>query len=608
MSTKKEIGQLRECMRREGIDLYLVPTADFHESEYAGEHFAVRKFLSGFTGSAGTLVVAGEEAGLWTDGRYFIQAERQLEGSGITLYRMDTEGTPEVAEFIADRLPEGGVLGFDGRVVNARLGEKLAEKIAPKNGTIRWDKDLADEIWAGRPPISAEPAFLLEERYAGKSCGQKLAELRETMAKEGAQVFLLTTLDDIAWLFNIRGNDIPCNPVVMAYAAITPAGGALFVNEAVLNDEIRAELSANQIAVQPYDFIYESVKEIPQIASVQGGTAQTGILLNKGKVNYALVHSLPEGVRIVDKPNPTTLAKAVKNPVEIENLRRSHLKDGVAVTKFMYWLKKNVGKMEITELSASDYLESLRREQEGFIELSFGTIAAYNANAAMMHYSASDESNAVLRPEGFLLVDSGGQYYEGTTDITRTFVLGPVCDEWKKHYTLVAKGMLNLANAKFLYGCTGINLDILCRGPLWNLLIDYRCGTGHGVGYLLNVHEAPNGFRWKVVPERNDSAVLEEGMVTTDEPGVYVENSHGIRIENELVCRKDAKNEYGQFMSFETITYAPIDLDAISLEYLNDTDLKQLNDYHSMVREKLSPYLAAEEAEWLREATRPLSR
>ena len=597
MSARDRIAQLRACMAEAGVDIYLVPTADFHESEYAGPHFGVRKFLSGFTGSAGTLVVTAAEAGLWTDGRYFIQAEHQLEGSGIELYRMGTEGVPTIEEFIVDKMPKQGVLGFDGRVINGELGARLEQVIAEKQATIFYEKDLAESIWADRPEISAEPAFLLEEKYSGKTSAVKLAELRDEMKKEKADIFILTSLDDIAWLFNIRGNDVPCNPVVMSYAIVEMDGGILFVNETVLKEEIRAELTANQIRIMPYNDIYEYVKTIP---------CGAGVMLQKTKVNHAIIRNLPESVTVIDRQNPTMLAKSKKNPVEIENLRRAHLKDGIAVTKFMYWLKKNVGKMPITEISAAEYLEERRREQEGFIEPSFHTISAYNANAAMMHYSASPESNAELKPEGFLLVDSGGQYYEGTTDITRTFVLGPVCEEWKKHYTLVAKSMLNLAHAKFLYGCRGLNLDILARGPLWNLGIDYQCGTGHGVGYLLNVHEGPNGFRWKIVPERQDSGVLEEGMVTTDEPGVYIQDSHGIRIENELVCQKAEKNEYGQFMNFEIITYAPIDLEAIDLRYLNPDDVQQLNAYHQMVYEKLEPYFEGEEKTWLREQTRAL--
>lgn len=584
-------------MKEQGIDIYLIPTSDFHESEYVGAYFKARKFMSGFTGSAGTLVVTHTQAGLWTDGRYFIQAEAQLKNSGIDLYKMGMKDVLSIEDFIIEKMPEGGKLGFDGRVVNSRMGLKLEEKLKEKNASIIYDRDIVNEVWSDRPALSCEPAFLLDIQYAGKSREEKLEDLRKKMEQEKADIFILTCLDDIAWLFNIRGNDIPYNPVILSYIIITKEKGYFFVNENALNLEIKKALEADNIEVMPYDKIYDFVKQISKTEAV---------LLDKNKVNYAIVRNLKPEVKIIDKTNPTTLAKAVKNEIELENLRKSHLKDAVAVTKFMYWLKKNVGKENITEITASDYLENLRKEQEGFIELSFDTISAYQEHAAMMHYSATEETDVQLKAEGLLLVDSGGQYYEGTTDITRTFVLGPIKEEWKKHFTLVAKSMLNLANAKFLHGCTGLNLDILARGPLWNLGIDYRCGTGHGVGYLLNVHEAPNGFRWKSVPERNDQAVLQAGMVTTDEPGVYIENSHGIRTENELICQKAEENEYGQFMNFETITYVPIDLDGIDKKYLNEMDIEQLNQYHKMVYEKVSPYLDSEEKEWLQKYTRAI--
>lgn len=594
---KKHLDELRKLMKQHNIDVYLIPTADFHQSEYVGAYFTARKFMSGFTGSAGTLVVTQKEAGLWTDGRYFIQAEHQLMGSGIDLYKMGVKGVATLEEFIIDKLPEGGTLGFDGRVVDSRLGRNLEEKIQCKKASIAYEEDLVDAVWGDRPALSKEPAFLLEEKYSGKSTKVKLSELRESMKNLGATTFILTSLDDIAWLFNIRGNDIPCNPVVLSFAIVTLDDAVLYVNPEVISGAICTSLNKDGVTLKEYHEIYDGVSSI--------GSTEV-VLMDSNKVNYKIACLIPEGVKIIDQMNPTTLSKAKKNEVEIQNLRKSHLKDGVAVTKFMYWLKTNIGKMPITEISASDYLEELRKQQEGFIELSFNTISAFGANAAMMHYSATEESNATLEPGSFLLVDSGGQYYEGTTDITRTFALGEVSPELKKQFTLVAKSNMNLANAKFLSGCTGMNLDILARGPLWELGIDYRCGTGHGVGYLLNVHEAPNGFRWKIVPERNDSCVLEPGMVTTDEPGVYIEGSHGIRTENELVCRLDESNEYGDFLSFENITYAPIDLDAIDKTYLQPKDIEQLNQYHKMVYEKLAPFMTDEEREWLKEYTREI--
>ena len=584
-------------MAQRGIDIYVVPTSDFHDSEYVGEHFKARKFITGFTGSAGTAVITMTEAGLWTDGRYFVQAERQLEGSTVTLYRMGEEGVPTVDEFLAEKLPENGCLGFDGRVIGGTWGrrmEKLAEK---KNGTIHCNEDLIDIIWEDRPALSKEPVFILEEKYAGKSTAEKLAAVREAMEKEGADYHILTSLYDIAWLLNVRGGDIECVPVVLSYLVLTEKECIWFLQEEIVDEKLRAYLNENHITTRAYDAIYEYVLDIP---------ANAKVLLSAGQVNYRIVSSLNEDITIIDKPNPTLLMKAVKNPTEVDNTRAAHVKDGVAVTKFMYWLKNNIGKTKITEISASDYLENLRKEQENFLGISFNTISAYGANAAMMHYSATPESDTELKPEGFLLVDSGGHYYEGTTDITRTFALGPITDEMRTHFTAVCRSNMNLAHAKFLYGCTGLNLDILARGPLWEMGIDYKCGTGHGVGYLLNVHEGPNGFRWRVVAERNDSGVLQEGMITTDEPGVYLEGKYGIRTENELVCHKSCKNEYGQFMEFENITYAPIDLDAIDPEQMTKREREYLNEYHAMVYKTLSPYMTEEENEWLKRYTRAI--
>ena len=593
----ERLTALREEMKRRSIDIYVVPTADFHESEYVGEHFKARKFITGFTGSAGTAVITLKEAGLWTDGRYFVQAEKQLEGSTVTLYRMAEEGVPAVEEFVKDKLPQGGCIGFDGRTVNGAWGEKFAAIAEEKGGSLSVGEDLIDLIWTDRPELSRAPLFILEEKYSGKSTAEKINDVRAKMAEEGADVHILTSLCDIAWLLNIRGGDIQSVPVVLSYLVLTRDQCIWFLQEEVVDDAIRAYLKENHIETRPYDDIYTYVPDIPESAVV---------LMNKSGVNYRICNELNKNIQVINKPNPTELMKAIKNKTEVDNTRMAHVKDGVAVTKFMYWLKTNIGKIPMTEISASDYLEAKRREQENFIELSFSTICAYGANAAMMHYSATPESNAELKPEGFLLVDSGGHYYEGTTDITRTFALGPITDEMKQHFTAVCRSNMKLANAKFLYGACGLNLDILSRGPLWDMGIDYKCGTGHGVGYILNVHEGPNGFRWKIVPERQDSGVLEEGMITTDEPGVYLEGKYGIRTENELVCRKAEKNEYGQFMEFENITYAPIDLDAIDPDQMSPREKQMLNNYHKKVYEVISPYMTKEENEWLKKYTRAI--
>lgn len=594
---QERLKALREEMAQRSIDIYIVPTSDFHESEYVGDHFKARKFITGFTGSAGTAVITATEAGLWTDGRYFVQAAKQLEGSTVTLYRMGEEGVPKVDEFVEEKLPEGGCLGFDGRVVNGSWGKKLLGIAEKKHGTLHVDEDLIDLIWKDRPALSRKPLFLLEEKYSGKSTAEKLKELRGAMEAEGANVHILTSLYDIAWLLNIRGGDIDYVPVVLSYLVVTEKECIWFLQEEIVDEKTAAYLKENQIATRPYDDIYSYVKELP---------SDVCVLMNGSTVNYRITASLKPEITVVDKPNPTELMKAVKNPVEVDNTRKAHIKDGVAFTKFMYWLKTNIGKIPMTEISASDYLEQCRRAQENFIDLSFDTICAYGPNAAMMHYAATPESDTELKPEGFLLVDSGGHYFEGTTDITRTMALGPVTDEMRIHFTAVCRSNLALVNAKFLYGCTGLNLDILARGPLWDMGIDYKCGTGHGVGYILNVHEGPNGFRWRVVPERHDNGTLEEGMITTDEPGVYLEGKYGIRTENELVCHKAEKNEYGQFMCFENITYAPIDLDAIDPNELTGREKKMLNDYHALVYKTISPYMTEEENEWLKKYTRSI--
>ena len=592
----KHLEQLREKMRERGIDVYVVPTSDYHESEYVSEHFACRRYITGFTGSAGTAVVTMEEAGLWTDGRYFVQAAKQLEGSGVTLRKMGVEGVPTILEYLHQAMPEGGTLGFDGRVVNELLGEEMEAAVAARHAKIAYGEDLVGMIWADRPALSREPVWILDEKYCGKSAAEKIADLRAAMREAGADVHVLTALDDIVWLLNIRGNDVPCNPVVLSYLAVTETEVLLFIQEEALDDSARSYLEGLGVTVKPYDSIYDYVKTL----------AGQAVMVEKSRVNYALCHNLDASCRVIDRMNPTALAKAVKNPVEMENIRRAHIKDGVAVTKYIYWLKKNIGKIPMDEMSVADRLEEFRREQEGYLGPSFNTISAYGPNAAMCHYSATEESKAVLEPRGLYLVDSGGQYYEGTTDITRTIALGELTAEEREHFTLTAMSMLRLGNVKFLHGCRGLNLDYVAREVFWQRGLNFDHGTGHGVGYLLNVHERPNGIRWKVVPERQDSGVLEEGMLTSDEPGIYIEGSHGIRTENLILCRKAEKTEHGQFMRFEFVTFVPIDLDAIDKSLMRPEDVEMLNAYHREVYEKISPYLTAEEADWLREATREI--
>ena len=591
----KRITALRAIMKREGIDYYYIPTADFHESEYVVEYFKARKFITGFTGSAGVAVIGQEEAWLWTDGRYFIQAASQIEGSGFGLMKMGQEGVPTVMQYLGEKLQEGQCIGFDARVVNTNDAKEFAKIAAKKHGSLKTDNDLLDEVWTDRPALVHQPADVLKDEFNGEATASKLARVREQMEKEEAQYHIISTLDDIAWILNVRGNDIPHVPVVLSFLVIGKEDAMWFVEENALSDAVKEMAAECGITIRPYEDVYAYAATIPENSTV---------LLDKRKVNYRITNALSETVHIVSKANPSQLMKSIKNEIELENTRKAHLLDGIAVTKFMYWLKKNVGKIPMDEVSVSDYLQSLREQMEGYRDISFDTIAGYNANAAMMHYKAEPDTAAKLEPQGMLLVDSGGHYDTGTTDITRTFVLGPISDIQKKHFTMVVKSNLNLANVKFLYGCNGISLDVICREPIWKENLDYQCGTGHGVGYLLNVHEGPNSFRWQYRPGFDNP--FEAGMITTDEPGIYLQDQYGIRTENELICVKGEKNQYGQFMGFGNITYVPIDLDGIDKQHLNAEDVKQLNDYHKMVYEKISPYMTPEENEWLKEYTREI--
>ena len=603
---RDRLDALRKLMKERGMDAYMIPTADFHESEYVGEHFKCREYMTGFTGSAGTALITMDEACLWVDGRYYVQAAAQLKDSTVTMMKMGQEGVPSLGAYLEDKMPEGGCLGFDGRVVNAAEGLALEEMLRERGARISYGEDLAGMIWQERPELSAEPAWVLDERYAGKSALDKIADVREAMEKVHASVHVLTSLDDIAWLLNIRGNDILYNPVVLSYALVTMDQLYLFVNSSVLEgkaypyleDEkgisVREYLERTGVTVMPYDGVYDMVE----------GIKNEKVLLEKCRVNYAVYRLIDGSNKVIDRMNPTASMKAVKNDVEIENEKRAHIKDGVAMTKFIYWLKKNTGRIPMDEISVSDYLGKLRMDQEGCIGLSFATISAYGAHGAMCHYSATPESSIPLEPRGLYLIDSGGQYYEGTTDITRTIAMGPVTDEEKEHFTLVLMSMLRLGDVKFLHGCRGLSLDYAAREPLWRRGLNYEHGTGHGVSYLSSVHERPNGIRFKMVPERQDNAVMEAGMITSDEPGVYIEGSHGIRTENLVLCVEDEKNEYGQFLRFEYLTYVPIDLEVIDREIMSERDVELLNRYHEQVYEKISPYLDEDERVWLAEATR----
>lgn len=598
---RKELLRLRERMQAEGIDAWLIMTDDFHGSEYVGDYFKCREYISGFTGSAGTLLVLKDHVGLWTDGRYFLQAKEQLEGSGITLYRSGQPGVPSLENVLQERLSAGETLGFDGRCVMAGYARRLREQLEEKGITVVSGFDLVGDVWEDRPPLSREPVWILPEEYAGMGAGEKIAEVRRVLKQKKADWFLLASLEDICWLLNVRGNDVECTPVVLSYLLMSQEEVRWYVQTEELSPEVRDYLAQTGICLREYGEIYADVERLP---------AGSRLLYDENHVNDALISRIPPEVEAEDGENPTLLLKAIKNPVEVSNERAAHIKDGVAVTRFLFWLKKQrkeeeTGKWQtpVTELGAAAKLETFRREQDGYLGPSFYPILAYGEHGAIVHYAADEDSDIPLRPEGFLLADTGGHYKEGTTDITRTIALGPLTREQKEMYTLVLKGHIRLADAVFLKGAAGMSLDVLARTPLWERGLDYNHGTGHGVGYLLSVHEGPNSFRYRPAATRGNDCVLEEGMITSDEPGIYLEGRFGIRLENLLVCARKRENTFGVFLGFEPLTMVPFDREAILGEMLSEKERNWLNTYHRKVFETLSPYLEEEERRWLREET-----
>lgn len=599
---REQIVKLRKEMESRKIDAYLVMTDDFHGSEYVGDYFKCREYLSGFTGSAGKVVVTADNAVLWTDGRYFIQAQEELKGSGIELYKMGEPGVPDIMEYIKSVLKEGQCLGFDGRTVSAAAELNMEKNFSKNKIKVRYDCDLVGDIWDGRPERSHKKAWILGVGYAGVSRDEKIANLRKILKERSCDAMVITALDEIAWLFNLRGDDVAYNPVLLSYA-IVPADEKkdilLFADNRSIDDDAAYELNKSGIVVNDYEKIYDYVKSF--------GSGMK-IMMDLARTNSMIYKSIPAGVKIDNVISPVMQSKAVKNATEMNNERKAHLKDGVAVTRLIYYLKHNVGKMDITEIDVVKKIEELRRENESYIEPSFATISAYGTNGAIVHYEPVEESEKKLLPEGFLLIDTGGHYMEGTTDITRTISLGKLSKQQKMHYTAVLKGNLALADTKFLYGCRGSNIDCIARQPLWKMGLDFKHGTGHGVGYILNVHEPPNNISWKINPYQLNSrdAVLEEGMITSDEPGLYLEGEYGIRIENLLMCRKAQKNIYGQFMEFETLTMVPFDRHAIDTDMLNEDEIQLLNSYNKAVYENISPYLNEEEREWLKDETKDI--
>ena len=584
MEINKRIEEARKIMKKYKADAYIVTSSDYHQSEYIDDYFKGREYLSGFTGSAGILVIFKDEACLWTDGRYHIQAEKQLKGSEVKLFKQGNLGVPTYKEYISSKLAENSKIGIDAKIL---LSSDVNEILSNKKYKIV-DFDLLEEVWDKRKKLPDGKIFVLEDKYTGKTYKEKVKEIRAVLKEKGADYNIISSLDDIAWMYNFRGCDVVHNPVALSFTIISEKKSILYINEKKLDKKTQKYFKDNKVEIKEYFEFFEDIKKL-----------KGNILVDFNKISYAIYEAIGKNT-LINSMNPSTYLKAHKNKTEIVNTKEIHIQDGVAIVKFMYWLKNNYKKENITEFSAEQKINSLRKEIEGYLDLSFHTISAFGKNAAMMHYSAPEKKSTKIE-DGVYLLDSGGTDLKGTTDITITFFLGKVGKQEKNDNTLVLKGMLALSRAKFLFGATGTNLDILARQFLWNVGIDYKCGTGHGVGHILNVHEGPHGIRFQYNPQR-----LEVGMIVTNEPGAYIEGSHGIRIENELLVKEACETEHGKFLEFETITYAPIDLDGIIKTLLTKEEKQQLNEYHSEVYKKLSPYLNKKEKEFLKEYTKSI--
>ncbi|GGC64308.1 Xaa-Pro aminopeptidase [Pedobacter quisquiliarum] len=591
MTYKEKLSQIRAQMKADQVEAYIIPSADPHISEYLPKHYKCIPFASGFRGSAGTLVITHDFAGLWTDFRYFEQATEQLEGSGFELVKQEVQHAPEYIQWLSGKLAKGAKVAADERLVSIALGEMISGKLGLKGITLV-DRDYLGPIWSDRPALPAEPAFLIDTEHIGQSVGSKITAVRVELAANDADYHLISSLDDLAWLFNIRGRDVSYNPVVLSFALISQDHAKLFLDEHKLTDEEKLTLLKNGVEVCAYGEIETALARLPENSS---------IFIDPKRNCYAYLKLIPASVRVIKDTNPSTNLKAVKNDTELENTRIAMTKDGVAITRFLKWLSEQIGKTRITELSAAAQLRSYRAAQEGFAGDSFNTISAYAAHGALPHYSASAESDAEVKPEGLFLVDSGGQYFYGTTDITRTIPMGETTEEEKRDYTLVLKGMIDGCKVMFPQGTCGYQIDAITRKPLWDHAVNYGHGTGHGVGYFLNVHEGPQVFN----PTANPVA-LEPGMITSVEPGVYRPGKHGIRIENLVNTVVVDQNEFNVWYAFECLTIAPINTSIVQKDLMEQHQIDWLNDYNALVFERLSPHLSAEEAAWLKAETQAI--
>lgn len=588
MTYQEKLSEIRKQMKADNVQAYIIPSADPHISEYLPNHYKCIPFASGFTGSAGTLVITHDFAGLWADFRYFEQAAEQLENSGFELVKQKIQHAPEYLQWLVEKLDKGAVVATNEKLLSILLGDLFTQQFSIKDIQLS-DKDYLSPIWENRAALPAEKAFLIEEQHIGQSVVSKLSEVRAELQKKGAAYHLISSLDDMAWLFNIRGKDVSYNPVVLSFALIGQDKATIFINPDKLSTAEKELLAASGVQVMPYEDIEAALSAVPE---------NTSIFIDPKRNCFAYAKLLPASVKVIKDTNPSTNLKAIKNETELANTRIAMAKDGVAITRFLKWLSENIGKITITELSAAAELRKFRAAQEGFVGDSFNTISAYKAHGALPHYGPSEESDVEIKEEGLFLLDSGGQYFYGTTDITRTIPMGNNTEEEKTDYTLVLKGMIDGCKSRFPKGTCGYQIDAITRKPLWDYAINYGHGTGHGVGYFLNVHEGPHTFNPTAVP-----VAIELGMITSIEPGVYRPGKHGVRIENLVNTIKDVSNEFNEFYAFESLTIAPISTAIVQKNLLEQGQVDWLNSYNALVFERLSPLLNTEEVAWLKAYT-----
>ena len=590
-SIKERIHALRMTFRPNNIKAFIIPSTDPHLSEYVAPYWMSREWISGFTGSAGTAVILMDKAGLWTDSRYFLQAEKELEGSGITLYKEMLPETPSITKFLCQNLKPGESVSIDGKMFSVQQVEQMKEDLAPYQLQVNLFGDPLKNIWKDRPSMPDAPAFIYDVKYAGKSCGEKVAAIRTELKKKGIFALFLSSLDEIAWTLNLRGSDVHCNPVIVSYLLVTQDEVVYFISPEKITQEVNEYLQEQQVSLRKYD----------EAESFLNSFAGENILIDPKKTNYAIYSAINPACKVVRGESPVTLLKAIRNEQEIAGIHHAMQRDGVALVKFLKWLEASVLSGKETELSVDRKLHEFRAAQPLYMGESFDTIAGYKEHGAIVHYSATEESDVTLQSKGFLLLDSGAQYLDGTTDITRTIALGELTEEEKTDYTLILKGHIALAMAKFPAGTRGAQLDVLARMPIWSHGMNFLHGTGHGVGHFLSVHEGPQSIRMNENP-----IVLQPGMVTSNEPGVYKAGSHGIRTENLTLVCKDKEGMFGEYFKFETITLCPICNKGIIIDVLTAEEVKWFNDYHQTVYKKLSPSLNEEEKKWLLEATKAI--